>query len=61
MYIDFFIVSGVVFVLDKNGILLVVRVCFRVVNGCVREGNVFIDSGVIMIVICKDFVVVLGL
>jgi len=37
--------SGVASVLDKNGILPVVRVHFRAANGRVKEGNVLIDSG----------------
>ena len=53
--------SGVALVLDKNGILPVVRVRFRAANGRVREGNVLIDSGATTTVICKDFTVALGL
>ena len=53
--------SGVASVLDKNGILPVVRVRFRAANGRVREGNVLIDSGATTTVIRKDFAVALGL
>ena len=53
--------SGVASVLDKNGILPVIRVCFRAANGRVREGNVLIDSGATTTVIRKDFALALGL
>ena len=53
--------SGVASVLDKNGILPVVRVRFRAANGRVREGNVLIDSGATTTVIRKDFALALGL
>ena len=53
--------SGVASVLDKNGILPVVRVRFRAPNGRIREGNVLIDSGATTTVIRKDFAMALGL
>ena len=53
--------SGVASVLDKNGILPVVRVRFRAANGRIREGNVLIDSGATTTVIRKDFAMALGL
>ena len=48
-------------VLDKNGILPVVRVRFRAPNGRIRKGNVLIDSGATTTVIRKDFAIALGL
>ena len=53
--------SGVASVLDKNGILPVVRVRFRAPNGRIREGNVLIDSGATTTVIRKDFAMALRL
>ena len=47
--------------LDKNGILPVVRVRFRAPNGRIRKGNVLIDSGATTTVIRKDFAIALGL
>lgn len=61
LYNDLFLVIGVFLILDWNGILFLVRVWFWVLNGWVREGNVLIDSGVVIIVIRKDFVKVFGL
>ena len=52
---------GVASVLDKNGILPVVRVRFRAANGRIREGNVLIDSGATTTVIRKDLAMALGL
>ena len=53
--------SGVASVLDKNGILPIVRVRFRAANGRYREGNVLIDSGAATTVIRQDFARALGL
>lgn len=53
--------SGVASVLDKNGILPVVRLCFRAANGQCREGIVLIDSGAATTVIRQDFARSLGL
>lgn len=47
--------------LDKNGILPVVRVRFRAPNGRIRKGNVLIDSGATTTVIRKDFAIAMGL
>ena len=54
-------VTGVSSILDRNGILRLVRVRFRAPNGRVREGNVLIDSGAATTVIRKDFAKALGL
>ena len=53
--------SGVASVLDKNGILPIVRVRFRAANGRYREGNVLIDSGAATTVIRQEFARALGL
>ena len=53
--------SGVASVLDKNGILPVVRIRFRAPNGRIREGNVLIGIGATTTVIRKDLAMALGL
>ena len=53
--------SGATPVVDKDGILPVVRARFRAPNGRVREGNVLIDSGAGVTIIRKDFAKALGL
>ena len=53
--------SGALPVLDKQGMLPVVRALFRSTNGRVREGNVLIDSGAGATIIRKDFSEALGL
>ena len=61
LHADPSIASGVASVLDKNGILPIVRVRFRAANGRYREGNVLIDSGAATTVIRQDFARALGL
>ena len=53
--------SSAVSTLDTDGILPVVRVCFRSANGQVREGNVLIDSEAGTTLIRRDFAKTLGL
>ena len=53
--------SGVASVLDRNGMMPVVRIRFRAANGRIREGNALIDSGAGSTVIRRDFAKALGL
>ena len=53
--------SGVASVLDKNGILPIVRLRFQAGNGRYREGNILIDSGAATTAIRQDFAGSLGL
>ncbi|XP_028407785.1 uncharacterized protein LOC114530363 [Dendronephthya gigantea] len=55
------ILGSVTSALDRDGIMPVVRVCFKSSNGNVREGNVLIDSGAGITVIRKSFAKALGL
>lgn len=55
LFIDGLINNGLVLVFDKSSIMLVVWVKFEVVYGKVWEENVFVDSGVGIMVIRKEF------